>query len=204
MIKHKYDSSGYRPLNKEQKIIDIGGANSYAYGYLDAIIDIRIPQAVANHVFVCDIDMPESWNKILEHVKQHGKWDYAICTHTLEDINNPLFASQMIERIAKAGLLVFPSKYREFARFSGPFRGFAHHKWIFDVIDGELIAFPKFNFIEEPEFDNLHQGLPGREEIVIEWSESIGMKQVNDGMPFGTSTLSGDQHMRELYYKLLC
>jgi hypothetical protein len=203
-MKHKYQSDGWRPDPKQLgKIIDIGGANSFCHGYLDAIIDIREPQADAKHKFVGDIDFPEIWDKIHAHVKKHGKWDYAVCTHTLEDVNNPLMATRNIEQIAHAGLIIIPSKYRELARFSGAFRGFIHHRWIFDIRDDTLVALPKINYIETAHFDRAVHDLPGREELVVEWEGSIGMKYLNDGMPYGTATLSGEEHIKQLYNALL-
>jgi len=212
MIKWKYQSDGWRPdPSKLGKTIDIGGANSFAHGYLDAVVDIRIPQASAANVFVGNIDMPDIWNdiKTFESIDEmskmnmtKGKWDYAICTHTLEDINNPYFVCLQLENIAKAGIIVVPSKYREFSRFNKHFRGFIHHRWIFDVIDGVFTGFPKNNFIEEPQFDAVNNGT-FFEELVIEWEGEIGMKLINDGMPYGTQEMSGDDHMRELYRKLI-
>jgi hypothetical protein len=205
MITHKYTSTGERPLEsiKGKRIIDIGGANSFAHGFLDAVIDIREPQAAAEHKFIGNIDEPEIWLEVYRHVKKFGKWDYAICTHTLEDINNPVYAARMIEQIAHAGIIVEPSKYRELSRFSGSFRGYIHHRWIFDVRDGELIALPKINYIEDSYFDNAHEQLADKEELIVEWEGSIGLKALNDGMPYGTAELSGEDHIRQLYKQLL-
>lgn len=200
---YHYQSDGWRPDPKQLgKIIDIGGANSFCHGYLDAVVDIRDPQADANHKFVGNIDFPEIWQEILKHVKKHGKWDYAVCTHTLEDINNPLMATQYIQQIASKGLVIVPSKYRELVRFSGSFRGFIHHRWIFDVRDNEFIALPKINYIEDSHFDNRGQWLEGREELVIQWEGKINMKYLNDGMPYGNETISGEDHIKQLYNML--
>lgn len=202
MIKHKYSSDGWRPDPKTLgKCIDIGGANSFAHGYLDAVIDIRIPQAAAQNVFVGNIDLPDIWNEITAHVKKFGKWDYAICTHTLEDINNPYYVCKMLEKIANAGLIVVPSKYREFSRFN-PFRGFIHHRWIYDIIDGKFTGFPKINYIEDKIFEEVNRG-EFFEELIIEWEGSIDMKLINDGMPYGTAELSGDDHIKKLYKQLI-
>ena len=202
-MKYKYQSDGWRP-ELSGKVIDIGGADSFGHGQLDAIIDIRQPQASANKIFVGDIDQPYIWDDVLEHAAVNGKWDYAICTHTLEDINNPFYACRMIELIAKRGLIIIPSKYRELSRFSDPyFRGYIHHRWIYDVQDGKFIAFPKINYIEHPYFDKACDMLPGRDELVIEWEDKINLCQLNDGIPYGTETLSGDEHIKSLYKTLL-
>src|SRR5688572_18699415 len=127
---HKYQSNGWRPdISGYNRIIDIGGANSFAHGKLDAVIDIREPARSEKPMkaFVGDIDQPYIWDDVLAHAVKHGKWDYAICTHTLEDINNPWYAAKMISLIAERGLVVVPSKYRELSRFSDPyFRGYIH------------------------------------------------------------------------------
>jgi len=200
MITYSYCSDGWRPdPSTLGHCIDIGGANSFAHGYLDAVVDIREPQADAKHKFIGNIDEPEIWDKICNHVAKHGKWDYAICTHTLEDINNPVYAARMIEQIANAGIIVEPSKYRELARFSGNFRGYIHHRWIFDIRQGVLTALPKINYIEDSCFDCALEA----EELIVEWKGGIGLKALNDGMPYGTSEISGEDHIKQLYKQLL-
>lgn len=205
MIKYSFESTGRRTLDKIKglKIIDVGGCCSFANGYLDAIVEIREPQASANHKFIGDMNTPSLWDKVFKHVETHGKWDYAICTHTLEDIANPSYVCRMMEQIAKAGLIVEPSKYRELARFSGNFRGFMHHRWCFDIVDGVFTGFPKINYLEDPIFDKVHLELPDKEELIVEWEGEIGMKEINDGMPYGTETMNGEEHMKKLYSLLL-
>lgn len=198
-IKYKYQSNGWRPELPEGRIIDIGGANSFAHGHLDALIDIRQPQASAKHIFVGNIDEPEIWDDVMECAIREGKWDYAICTHTLEDINNPIFAARRIQTIANAGLVIAPSKYQEFGRFSGNFRGYIHHRWIYDVIDGVLTAFPKINYIETMGNMPRDEG----NELVVEWEGSIGLEQLNNGMPYGYGDVSGEEHIKQLYNLLL-
>lgn len=200
MITHSYRSDGWRPDPATLgRCIDIGGANSFAHGFLDAVVDIRDPQASATHKFIGNIDEPEIWDKIMQHVAKYGKWDYAICTHTLEDINNPVYAARMIEQIANAGIIVEPSKYRELSRFSGSFRGYIHHRWIFDIRKGQLVALPKINYIEDAYFNcDLIA-----EELIVEWKGSIDLAALNNGMPYGTAEMSGEDHIKQLYKELL-
>lgn len=204
MIKHYYQSSGYRPdPSTLGKIIDVGGANSFGHGYLDAIVEIRQPQAAAPNIFLGDMDMPDIWDEVLQHAVDHGRWDFAICTHTLEDINNPLFVTRRMELIAKRGFIAVPSKYRELSRFSSPvFRGYIHHRWIYDVVDGALTAYPKINYIEDSWFDSAVNKLDGQDELVVEWEGAISMRYINDGMPYGTAEMSGEEHIKQLYRKL--
>lgn len=202
MIKYRYDSSGWRPDLKGLKVVDIGGANSFNAYNNDCVIDIREPLINTPHTFIGNIDEPEIWEKVLSHVKKNGKWDYAICTHTLEDINNPVYVARMIEKIAHKGLIIEPSKYRELLRFSGNFRGFIHHRWIFDIRNEELIALPKINYIEDSYFNKVANE-PFFEELIIEWEGKIGLKALNDGQPYGTETLSGEEHIKQLYNELI-
>lgn len=196
MITAHYSSSGARPLDKIKhlKIIDIGGATSFADGYLDAVVDAWEPKAKCNKAFIGNLNDPEIWKWVHIHADRHGKWDYAICTHTLEDIINPIYVARQIEQIAKAGLIIVPSKYREMARFAGSYRGFLHHRWIFDVIDGVLTAFPKIGWIEQDRFDSVHLALPEREELIIEWEGTINLQALNNDLPY-----KDNQHIIDLY-----
>lgn len=205
MLTYSFESTGGRTLAKVKEIvanggrvIDIGGANSFADGYLDAIVDIRNPQASAPNKFIGDMNDPEFWKQILSH-KPVG-WDYAICTHTLEDILNPLFVCRMIDLIADRGIIVVPSKHRELARFDPSFgkRGFWHHRWIFDMVDGVFTGFPKTNYIEDSRFDNVHKCLPEREELIVEWEGEINMHVVNDDLLYDSF-----EHFQRCYDALL-
>ena len=53
------------------------------------------------------------WEKVEEHVDQYGKFDFCLCSHTLEDIINPFYACKMIEKTCKSGFIAIPSKYIE-------------------------------------------------------------------------------------------
>lgn len=199
-MKAQYRSDGWRPdPSTLGKIIDIGGANSFAHGYLDAVVDIRQPQADAKHKFIGNIDFIELWLQINQHCNKNDMWDYAICTHTLEDINNPMLTLKMLPFIAKRGLIIIPSKFRELTRFQPHGIGFMHHRWIWDMLDGKLTAWPKQSFIEGMQwnFSEFH------EELIIEWEGTIEAEYINGGMPYGTESLSGEQHMIELYKQLL-
>lgn len=73
------------------------------------------------------------------------QFDFVSCTHTLEDIRDPLVALTEMQRIGKAGFIAVPNRHTELSnlqRFSpfgsqssigGHHLGFAHHRWIFHV-----------------------------------------------------------------------
>jgi len=107
------------------RVVDVGGSYfGWSAPYVDAIIDFNnhTGSSTITH-FKCDITHPCSWEPILEYVSRMGKFDFCICTHTLEDIMNPVFVCEQMSAIAHAGYIAFPSKCRELARIEGNYSG---------------------------------------------------------------------------------
>ena len=132
-------------------VVDVGGSMvGWSAPYVDAIIDFEIPCADSfdKKLFKCDITHPSDYSEIMEYVETHGKFDFCICTHVLEDIMNPGFVCEQICKIAKGGYIAFPSKYRELSRFEGQYRGHIHHRWIFTIKNEVVYGFPKINYLE--------------------------------------------------------
>lgn len=74
--------------------------------------------------------------------------DFVICSHTLEDIRDPLWVCSEMSRIAKAGYVEFPSRLAESCRGIEPGQvGWSHHRWLIDVRDGDLDFMMKFHTI---------------------------------------------------------
>lgn len=197
-MNYKFTNLGSRDVILEsikgKRIVDVGGSTSFADGYLDTIIDFNPPKAKCKNFFEGNINNPDVWGRVITHVKKNGKFDYAICTHTLEDISNPLYVCHQIENIAKAGFIAVPSKYIELARLGNHFRGFIHHRWIFDIVDGRFTGFPKVNLIEHERFDKVK----GEEnELQIFWEGEIGLEIINDDF------LGPDNEAVESYYNKL-
>ena len=198
MISYKYSNNADRSEVLEKikglKVIDVGGATSFADGHLSAIVDFNEPLAKSKQFFQGNINLPEVWERVRDCVNLTTKYDFAICTHTLEDISNPLLVCRQMEKIAMAGFIVVPSKYIELARLGNHFRGFIHHRWIFDIIDGKFTGFPKVNLIEHPRFDQV-KGEEG--ELQIFWEGEIGMEIINNDW------LGPDNASVESYYDKL-
>ena len=65
---------------------------------------------------------------------EDGRFDFAVCSHTLEDVRDPVFVCKELQRVAKAGYLEVPSRIEEHMRdINGPWAGWAHHRWICDI-----------------------------------------------------------------------
>jgi hypothetical protein len=60
--------------------------------------------------------------------------DFLICSHTLEDIRDPLWVCAEMIRIAKAGYIEVPSRVWETCRGHEPaIAGLSHHRWLIDI-----------------------------------------------------------------------
>ena len=65
--------------------------------------------------------------------------DFVICSHTLEDVRDPIGICREIARIGKAGYIEVPSRLEEQSwGVVGPFVGWSHHRWLIDLVGNEL------------------------------------------------------------------
>jgi methyltransferase family protein len=63
-----------------------------------------------------------------------GEIDFVVCSHTLEDVRDPLWVCAEMNRIAKAGYIEVPSRLDEQTRgVHGPWVGWSHHRWLVDI-----------------------------------------------------------------------
>ncbi|MFN2464921.1 MAG: class I SAM-dependent methyltransferase [Candidatus Dormibacteria bacterium] len=68
-------------------------------------------------------------------------FDFAVCSHTLEDIRDPIWVCQELSRVARAGYIEVPSRLEEQTYgIQGPWVGWGHHRWLVDL-DGEGLRF---------------------------------------------------------------
>lgn len=169
---------------KGKRVLDIGGTlGNWASKYITHLVDVNPPNNVERVTyFKGDLGLPEVWNDILEDVDKNGKFDFIICTHTLEDLRNPQMVLYYMEKIGKQGFIAVPSKYVESGRWGAPFRGWNHHRWIFNDENGELVIYPKLNFTEYLSIlDHLgSKNTPNIEELQFLWSDTIKWKTTNN------------------------
>lgn len=87
---------------------------------------------------------PETW--VVRDMCAHEPWpftdhqfDFAICSHTLEDIRDPIWVCRELQRVAKAGYIEVPSRLQEQARgVQGDWVGWGHHHWLIDITDNRI------------------------------------------------------------------
>ena len=170
---------------KKYRILDIGaGASSWSMGWATHIVDMFAePKDKQKYddskiqIFEFDIDDTENWNIVLDEIEKNGKFDFVICAHTLEDINYPKGACNIINKIGKSGYIAMPSKYSEFCRhenkFGFPYKGYHHHRWVYQIKNNVLIGYPKMNFFEYAELDNFDFEKSINSEIEFIWKDSF-------------------------------
>lgn len=67
--------------------------------------------------------------------------DFVVCSHTLEDVRDPIWVCAEMNRIARAGYIEVPSRLEEQSYgIQGPWVGWGHHRWLVDI-EGDRIAF---------------------------------------------------------------
>lgn len=174
----------YLKEKQYKRVIDVGAsANSWAKEYMSHYFDIHITANSSNKKgFIGSVCHEENWFPILKDVEENGKFDFAICTHTLEDICNPNLVATMLSKIAKEGFNAVPSKYAELNKQTGQYKGWPHHRWIFNKEDKDIVAYPKLNLIEyAPSLDQIALLRDGEnEELQWFWQEKCIIKFINN------------------------
>ncbi|MFL5894542.1 MAG: class I SAM-dependent methyltransferase [Thermoleophilaceae bacterium] len=67
------------------------------------------------------------------------QFGFAICSHTLEDLRDPIWVCQELRRVARAGYIEVPSRLEEQAYgIQGPWAGWGHHHWLIDITDDRV------------------------------------------------------------------
>lgn len=184
VVKHLSESNYSR-------VIDIGASHSqddWAFPFTTHYVDLVEPternKTLLNKIgFFGNISHPEVWKKIKDDVIANGPFDFAICTHVLEDIASPGFACRAMSAFCKAGFIAVPSKYAELKRREGAWRGYCHHRWIFDIYKGGILAYPKINALDYFfELDEVAKkcNVETNEEIQLMWKGSINLNLMNN------------------------
>jgi len=77
--------------------------------------------------------------------------DFVVCSHTLEDVRDPVWVCSEMVRIAKAGYIEVPSRLEEQSYgFQGDLVGWGHHRWLIDVKPGRIEFVFKNWRVEQP------------------------------------------------------
>lgn len=152
-------TSALGSVPEDALVLDVGGASA-PMGRADWVLDIqpfREVQASETRDGVVPRFRRDTW--VRHDACSAEPWpfadkmfDFAICSHTLEDVRDPIRMCRELSRVAKAGYVEVPSREWESTmgvelRFELPRQaGLYHHRWLCEVDDGKLI------FIMKPAF----------------------------------------------------
>jgi len=88
-----------------------------------------------------------------------GRFDFAVCSHTLEDVRDPVWVCSELARVARAGYIEVPSRLEEQSLgVHGPWVGWSHHHWLVDVSDRSIEFVFKSHVLHARESDHFPEG----------------------------------------------
>jgi Methyltransferase domain len=70
------------------------------------------------------------------------QFDFSICSHTLEDVRDPIWVCSELQRVSASGYIEVPSLQEELTYgLHGPWVGWSHHRWLV------LVEPPRIEFL---------------------------------------------------------
>ena len=174
------------------RVLDVGGAEE-TFPRADVVLDIvpyedRRPgplhgepeRFTAETWHTGDICSPEIWSRFAD-----GEFDFVLCSHTLEDVRDPISVCAEMVRVGRRGYIEVPSRLRECTREDREvaLAGWNHHRWIVDFEDGDLIFTAKMQWAHELDYLGYVRSKAHREACILdyrlqflglEWEGSFG------------------------------
>jgi hypothetical protein len=105
--------------------------------------------------------------------------DFVVCSHTLEDVRDPIWVCSEMIRIGKAGYIEVPSRLEEQSYgFQGPWVGWGHHRWLIDVTGDRIEFVLKHHVIHGRQSDHFPAGFqealtPEQRVLRFWWEDSF-------------------------------
>ena len=132
--------------NSELKILDLGCSNVNFWPEANHFADI--------HDYENDFKIKNlKFTKIEPDKKlpfKDREFDYVVCAHVIEHVNDPIFFKKEIERIGKSGYIELPTRLNDNMVFGCDEEIFGHKWWFeFDDDDKKLVFSKKINAIEQ-------------------------------------------------------
>jgi SAM-dependent methyltransferase len=109
--------------------------------------------------------------------------DFVVCSHTLEDVRDPIWVCDEMVRIAKRGYVEVPSRLEEQSYgFQGPWAGWGHHRWLIDMVDGRLDFVFKHHVLHNRDSDRFPPGFqqtlrPEERVVSLWWEDSFAYRE---------------------------
>jgi hypothetical protein len=136
------------------KVVDVGGAAA-PFPRADYVIDALPFESAGNgsHGNINkQLDMPPRYHRdrwVQLDLCERRPWpfpdktfDFAICSHLLEDVRDPIWICSELQRVAKAGYIEVPSRVEEQSKgVENPrHAGYYHHRWLI-TREGDSLQF---------------------------------------------------------------
>jgi SAM-dependent methyltransferase len=116
-----------------------------------------------------DVCGPEPWPFA------DGQFDVAICSHTLEDVRDPVFVCAELRRVARGGYVELPAPIEELTfGVQGDWVGWSHHRWIGEREGDGLVLTHKPHLLSAPGRhlpSGSHEAVPEEERTIAFWWE---------------------------------
>jgi hypothetical protein len=146
-------------LDDRALVLDVGGAGR-PFSRADWILDLAPYEARGqlgwNGERAAERFTPETW--VQRDICDREPWpfadgffDFAVCSHTLEDVRDPVWVAAELQRIAQAGYIEVPALREELTYgIQGPWVGWGHHHWLVLVDDSQLRFVFKHHVVNRP------------------------------------------------------
>jgi hypothetical protein len=147
------DAGGWaRPLSRADWVIDIEAyATRGTWGH-DG--DPQAERFTADTWVQRDLCAREPWPFA------DGQFDFAVCSHTLEDVRDPVWVCSELQRVARAGYVEVPAPVEELTwGVHGEWVGWTHHRWLCVIEDGALELVYKPHLLAAPGWHLPHETL---------------------------------------------
>jgi hypothetical protein len=146
-------------VGEDGSVLDVGGG-ARPFARADWVLDV-LPYAARGQLG-WDGDRgaerfgPDRW---IEHdICAREPWpfterqfDFAVCSHTLEDVRDPIWVAAELQRVAAAGYIEVPSLREELTHgIQGPWVGWGHHRWLVLVHDPGIEFVFKHHVVNRP------------------------------------------------------
>lgn len=114
---------------------------------------------------------------------EDGRFDFAVCAHTLEDVRDPIGVCDELVRVARAGYIEVPSRLVEQSwAVQGEWVGYSHHTWLCEVSEAGIEFVRKHHAVHGYESNFLPAGfadsLSADERVEqLWWDGSFGRRE---------------------------
>ncbi|MGB7441359.1 MAG: methionine biosynthesis protein MetW [Coleofasciculaceae cyanobacterium] len=122
-------------------------------------------------------------------------FDFSICSHTLEDIRDPLYVCSELIRVSQRGYIEVPSRLIESCRGaeSDNIVGLSHHRWLVDIADNYVQFTMKYHMIH----DDIQLSFPSSFARKIPPEERISYLFWEDSFTFEETQIHGVNNIYE-------